>query len=114
MLIIAFISIILIVLLALQENTVSDLTFNNEQIQKLYGYSEPEGGVTYIEALGLEYISFGSIFNFSLACLAIYKLFPFSATNLYSFSQFLLFFSKKLCFLPFLILNDLSRNSRRK
>lgn len=65
-LIVSLVSIILIVLLALQESTISDLAFQNEAIQDLYGYSEPEGGVTYIEALGLEYISLGSIFNYGV------------------------------------------------
>lgn len=66
LMIISLISIVLIVLLALQENNISDLSFNNKTLQKLYGYSEPEGGVTYIEALGLEYISLGSIFNYGV------------------------------------------------
>lgn len=63
---ISLISIFLVILLAMQESTISDLSFNESKIKNLYGYDEPSGGITYIEALGLEYISLGSIFNYGV------------------------------------------------
>lgn len=63
----SLISIILVVVLGLQENNVADLSFKQDAVSKLVGYSEPSGGASYLEALGLEYISLGSIFNYGVS-----------------------------------------------
>lgn len=65
-LIISIITIFLLTFLLTRENTISDLNFDSKVMDKLVGYQEPEGGVTYIEALGLNYLSLGSIFSYGV------------------------------------------------
>lgn len=64
--VISIVTLFLIVIMGFQENTISDLSFNKDVMTRLYGYSEPEGGVTYLEALGLQYLTLGSIFNYGV------------------------------------------------
>ncbi len=64
--VISIVTIFLIIVMGLQPNTISDLSFDEKSISKASGYSEPEGGVTYLEALGLQYLSLGSIFNYGV------------------------------------------------
>lgn len=64
--ILSLIVLFLVVFLGFQKDTISDISFNQDTINRLYGYKEPEGGVTYLEALGLQYLSLGSIFSYGV------------------------------------------------